>query len=251
MFVAASPTTTRPLAIFKLDSTFPALSGTAGDFSDWFQQAVVGHGMPVQIWDVRGDCALPEPASLAGVILTGSACMVTDRLPWSERLRPWLRQAVEMGLPVLGVCYGHQLLADALGGSVAARREGGEVGTISVGRHAASDHDPLFAGLPQRFFAHSVHWQSVTRLPEQAMLLAGSEADPHQAYRVGENAWGVQFHPEFPIAAMRFYIEAYEDTLRTEGQDPVQIGQRVQETPEAGGLLPAFAKICNARSISS
>ncbi|MFP6561830.1 glutamine amidotransferase [Paraburkholderia sp. B3] len=245
MSAIASPT--RPLAIFKLDSTFPELSAAAGDFEDWFQQAVIDHGMPVQIWNARGEGALPEPAALAGVILTGSACMVTARQPWSERLRLWLRQAVGAGLPVLGVRYGHQLLADALGGCVAARPEGAEVGTISVGRHAISDNDPLFAGLPQQFFAQSVHWQSVMRLPEQAVLLAGSEADPHQAYRVGENAWGVQFHPEFPMAAMRFYIETYEDTLRKEGQDPLRLARQVRETPEAGGLLPAFAKICNAR----
>ncbi|WP_027797396.1 glutamine amidotransferase [Paraburkholderia acidipaludis] len=245
MSVAASPT--RPLAIFKLDSTFPELSGTLGDFEDWFQRATVGHGMPVQIRDARDEHALPEPALLAGAILTGSACMVTARLPWSERLRLWLRRAVEAGLPVLGVCYGHQLLADALGGSVAARREGAEIGTISVARHATSDNDPLFAGLPQQFFAQSVHWQSVTRLPDQAVLLAGSEADPHQAYRVGENAWGVQFHPEFPMAAMRFYIETYQDTLRKEGQDPFRLGRHVQETPEAAGLLPAFARVCNTR----
>jgi GMP synthase (glutamine-hydrolysing) len=245
MSATASPI--RPLTIFKLDSTFPELSGKVGDFEHWFAQAIAGHGMPVQIRDVRAERALPEPASLAGVILTGSACMVTSRLPWSERLRVWLRQAVGAGLPVLGVCYGHQLLADALGGSVAARPEGAEVGTISVARHATCDHDPVFAGLPQQFSAHSVHWQSVMRLPEQAVLLAGSAADPHQAYRVGENAWGVQFHPEFPVAAMRFYIEIYEDTLRKEGHDPLLLAQQVQETAAAGQLLPAFAKVCNAR----
>lgn len=102
MSVTASRT--KPLVVVKLGSTFSGLSSERGDFEHWFRDAVSGKDFPVRILDAAASPALPEPDALAGVILTGSSSMVTDRLPWSERLRPWLVRLVAEGLPALGVC---------------------------------------------------------------------------------------------------------------------------------------------------
>ena len=94
--------------------------------------------------------------------------MVTDRHDWSERSAGWLREAAHEGLPLLGICYGHQLIAHALGGEVGWHPEGREMGTVEIERLAPSNDDPLFGGLPGRFAAQATHLQSVLRAPEDS-----------------------------------------------------------------------------------
>lgn len=239
------PTPRKPIAIFKLGGTLPKLAKEIGDFEDWFRQSL-DDTLPVHLIDAQTETELPLHTTLAGVILTGSNSMVTDYLPWSERLKPWLALAVKQELPVLGICYGHQLLAHSLGGTVATRPEGVEIGTISVARNATSDTDPLFASMPNQFLAHAVHWQSVERLPPQGVRLASSKADPNQAFRIGEKAWGVQFHPEFSETAMRFYIDAYEDVLWETGNDLAVLRQQIRQTEDVSRLLKQFAEVCRS-----
>lgn len=77
-------------------------------------------------------------------------------------------------------------------------------------------------------------------LPANACVLAGSPGDPHQAFRIGDWAWGVQFHSEFSDVAMRFYIDAYEDTLTREGLDPLRLHEDVRATAKSASLLRAI-----------
>lgn len=240
-------TMSAPLLILKLGSTLPALADRLGDFEDWIAQALAPAGLPVSTLNAQRNPELPQPSALAGVILTGSNRMVTDREAWSERLRPWLRQLVAQEVPLLALCYGHQLLADAFDGEVQARPQGPEIGTVAIRRLPASDSDPLLHGLPRSFPAHTVHWQSVARIPPQATLLASSDADPHQAYRIGECAWGLQFHPEFSAEAMRFHLQHFRSALHDAGQDTDALLQAVETTTEATGLLLRFAELCRKR----
>src|SRR3546814_4890003 len=92
--------------------------------------------------------------------------MVTERRDWSEATAAWLREAAHAGVPVFGICYGHQLLAHALGGAVGDNPNGRKLGTVAVDLlPAAADH-PLFAGLPVRILAPATHQPSVLRAPE-------------------------------------------------------------------------------------
>ena len=183
------------------------------------------------------------PQRFSGVVLTGSHHMVSEREPWSEALVPWLQAAVEAGTPLLGICYGHQLLAHALGGEVAHHPEGVEIGTVTVELQDSAVGDPLLGGLPETFPAQAVHWQSVRRLPPGAVLLAGSAHESHHAFRIGDRAWGVQFHPEFSDAALRAYLDGLGDLLADEGLDAAAIAARLQPTPEAASVLPRFARL--------
>ena len=198
----------KPLVIFKVGSTYPDIAAELGDFEHWIAAGLPASTLHVKVVDPRAGDALPATEAVAGVIVTGSHSMVTDREPWSEQVAEWLRAAVAAELPLLGMCYGHQLLAHALGGEVANHPQGIELGTVEVARTEAAHGDPLFDALPARFAAQSAHRQSVRRLPAGAVLLAGNDFEPHHAYRVGERAWGVQFHPEFSAAATAAYVRA-------------------------------------------
>ena len=236
-----------PLLILKTGSTHPHIRDQLGDFDDWIAAGLrAGGATAVQSHDAQADGLPPSPDQFAGVVLTGSHNMVSEREPWSEALVPWLRAAVEAGTPVLGICYGHQLLAHALGGEVDHHPEGAEIGTVTVERNAASDTDPLLGDLPGRFPAQAVHWQSVRRLPDGAVLLAGSAHEAHHAFRVGERAWGVQFHPEFSDSALRAYLAGLGPTLANEGLDAAQIAAKLRPTPDAASVLPRFAQLALA-----
>lgn len=225
--------THKPLVIFKVGSTHPHIAAELGDFEHWISTALPEDAPPVAVVDPREGDVLPDHSEVVGVIVTGSHSMVTDREPWSERVAAWLRQAVAAEVPVLGICYGHQLLAHALGGEVHFHPSGLELGTVEVTCTEATQGDPLFADLPHRFAAQSAHRQSVRRLPEGAVLLAGNSFEPHHAYRVGRNAWGVQFHPEFSAAATAAYVRAAA----------LEAPAAVADTPDAAAVLARFARI--------
>ena len=236
-----------PLLIIKTGSTHTHIRERLGDFDDWIAAGLrAGGANHIESHDAQQLAPGRPPSAFAGVVLTGSHAMVSEREPWSEALVPWLRAAVDAGTPVLGICYGHQLLAHALGGEVAHHPDGVEIGTVTVERHAASDTDTLLGGLPVQFPAQAVHWQSVRSLPADAVLLAGSAHEAHHAFRVGERAWGVQFHPEFSDEALRAYLDGLADVLAKEGIDATEIAGALTPTPEAASVLPRFAKLALA-----
>lgn len=243
-------TTPTRLLILKLGDTLPALKATHGDFEDWIAQGLSAseHPVTVSVLDPRRGDALPRltlqngaPQAFDGVVLTGSHAMVTHREAWSEHTAAWLRDAVHTSLPVLGICYGHQLLAHALGGTVDDHPGGLESGTTVIWRQPEADHDPLFADLPSHWNAQVSHRQTVSQLPHGAVLLAHNRFEPHHAFRFGACAWGVQFHPEFMPEATRTYLLHQTVALTEQGLDPQRMQTEVQPTPEAASLLSRFA----------
>lgn len=244
------------ILILKLGDTLPELAAELGDFEHWVAQGLHSSGLPLDITtlDPRADASqLPAVASLlarrSGVVLTGSHAMVTDRAPWSEATARWLADAVPQGVPVLGICYGHQLLAHALGGEADWHPEGIEIGTVAVRKTPAAVADPLFAELPDVFHAQAVHRQTAVRLPPGAECLARNDFEPHHAFRFGEAAWGVQFHPEFDAFAMRGYIRHLADALRNDGADPEALARTVTDTPAAAAILARFGRFVIERSV--
>jgi GMP synthase (glutamine-hydrolysing) len=140
----------------------------------------------------------------AAVVISGSQTSVYDDDEWIAATEAWARDAVEAGLPVLGICWGHQLLARAVGGDVDPMG-GYELGYATVDLLADGVDDPLFDGVDTSFVAFETHIDEVTRLPGEASILAETDR-ALQAFRVG-NAWGVQFHPEYDIDTARWVTE--------------------------------------------
>jgi GMP synthase (glutamine-hydrolysing) len=233
----------KPLLIMKTGQTLPALRHAGLDFEHWIIRSIGIDPAHVEVVDVFAEEVLPELESVAGVIATGSPAMVTDLAPWSEYSARYLRDAVLRELPVFGICYGHQLRAHACGGVVDYHPAGREMGTVDIELTAAARQDPLFAQLPPRFLGHTTHSQSVLKLPEKAILLASSQHDGHQSFRIGPNAWGVQFHPEFDVEIMRGYVQEREAVLLEEGFDVEILLAGIRETREATQLLRDFAHL--------
>ncbi len=191
----------RPI-IMKTGSTSEGLRAIRGDYDRWFAD---GFGWPLSRFEVieaTESPPLPDPRGVDGVIVTGSPLTVHDHLPWSVRLGDWLVAAVEAGVPVLGVCYGHQLIGDALGGQVGRNPQGREIGVVEV----EVEHDPLFAGLPSRFPVVITHSDAVNAPPAGVRVLARNAHTPVQAMAVGARCRTVQWHPEFDAHIIRHII---------------------------------------------
>ncbi len=240
-------TTGAKLVILKTGTTFPELRSRFGDFENWFARGLSSL-LDLSVVNVAAGELPGHPEDWDGVVVTGSPAMVSDREDWSENTARWLAMAVEQRLPVLGVCYGHQLLAHALGGEVGYHPEGRETGTRAVERLPDAESDPLLGSLPERFRAHLTHKQSVLKLPPGARLLARNRFEPHQAFRVGDCAWGLQFHPEFTDAIMKAYLEIQTPDLTRENLDPEALLAEVEPAPEAARLLQRFSELVIRRS---
>ncbi|MEW9625333.1 glutamine amidotransferase [Rhodanobacter geophilus] len=231
----------KPVLIIRTGRAPDAIRARHGDFPHWFRLGARLPPQRVQVVDVAAGDALPPPRAAAGAIITGSAAMVTERAPWSERAAGWIRDAMDADLPLFGVCFGHQLMAHALGGRVDYLHGGREIGTQSIERLDAAASDPLADRLPSSFRAHTTHEQSVLETPPGTIVLARSARDPHQLLRYGPHALSTQFHPEFSADVMRAYIQRKRADMRREGSDPQHCFREVAATPIARGLLYRFA----------
>ena len=231
----------KQIALIKTGCTIEQIKPRNGDFEDWFADGM-GISDLLQI-DVFKHESLPAPENLAGIVITGSPAMVSARLDWSERTARWLRQVVQTNTKVLGVCYGHQLLAHALGGIAGPNPAGRQIGTVDSQLIDNMNNDPLLGHLPKQFSAQTSHAEVVLDLPPGAQRLATSPLDDNFAIRFAENAWGVQFHPEFSAPVVSDYIHYRADALRDEGLSPEQLKANVTETEEAGSVLRKFVEL--------
>ncbi len=159
--------------------------------------------VPVAVHCLYGGEPLPTVGRNDALMVLGGAMGVNDigRVPFLLGLKEYIRRTVDSGIPYLGICLGGQLLASAFGAAVIAGRWG-ERGTLPVKLTDNGLSDPLFAGFSAEFTTFQWHDDSFD-LPEGSVLLASSVACPHQAFRVSERAWGVQFHPEVTAAIIR------------------------------------------------
>ena len=167
--------------------------------------------------------AIDDPASVGGVgavLVTGSVASVNDPLPWIDRARAYVSGAVARDVPVLGVCWGHQLLATAVGVPVV-RRQLPEVGFLPV---TLDRDDPVIGALPARLRPFVVHEDEVPGDgPGEGPLvgLGHSEACALHAFRVrGRRAWGVQFHLEYPRHEVQRILELVRERHPVLGLDP-------------------------------
>ncbi|QIB66343.1 glutamine amidotransferase [Kineobactrum salinum] len=188
-----------------------------------------------------------EPGDYSGILITGSPLMVSAQEDWMLRIRPWLERARAEGVPLLGVCFGHQLLACAFGGHVGASPGGLEAGTVSAEFSAERAEDPLFSVLPASAPVQVHHYESVIVPPAGAEIVGWSAHDEHHALRYGPACWGVQFHPELTAPMMRTLLQEEVASLQAAELDPLSVLDRVRNTPVGPTLLRRFREIAERR----
>ena len=159
---------------------------------------------------------LPETVGFDAAVVTGSRASVYWDEPWIGEVKRWVGAAIEHGLPTLGVCFGHQLVADVLGGAVTGMGEY-ELGYRRIPRREGST---LLAGTGRQLTAFQTHSDHVSQLPPGATLLAANEYGI-QGFRKG-HAWGVQFHPEYDTETARQVTRKYLGERRAVDEDEVK-----------------------------
>jgi GMP synthase (glutamine-hydrolysing) len=180
--------------------------------------------------------SIPARASaFTAVLVSGSAASVLDPLPWFGPLVALLQDALRQGVPVLGICFGHQVLSQAAFGAGAVRRAPrGELGWVEVERLGP---DPLLDALPERFTCFSSHHDEVVEGPGM-QVLARSERCAVQAYRVLDRAaWGVQFHPEMERAETDQLVRTGLAGHPDHGEDPEALLAAGLDTSAQGEAL--------------
>jgi GMP synthase (glutamine-hydrolysing) len=221
-----------------------ALKTRRGDYARWIRERT-GDAWRGE-WsslDVRGWGTVPGPRDADGFVITGSSSSVTERAPWMLRLEDLVRGIASARRPLLGICFGHQIIAQALGGEVARNPRGREIGTMRLSRVA---DDAMFAGLPRTFDVHGTHSDVVARLPPGAEILATTPLDSVAAFRVGERIRSVQFHPEFDADVMRGYLHVRAAAIAGEGGNPPSLLARVHDGARGRDILRSFARSVSA-----
>lgn len=174
----------------------------------------------------------PLPEDLDGhvalVVLGGAqdafpAADGTPGAPWFPQVEALLRKAVRNKVPTLAICLGGQLLAQAHGGTVERSTQGPEIGPGLVARRDAAERDALWAQVPFVPDVLQWHYDEITELPLGATLLATSARYPHQAFRLGDRAWGTQFHFESDTEQYASWVHDSRAEVKDRGIDPDEL----------------------------
>lgn len=181
-------------------------------------------------FDVVGG-QLPTQYDFDGVVVTGSRTSVYWDEPWIDATREWLAGAIDRDRPVLGICWGHQLLADTLGGTVE------HMGAYEIGYREIehTGEDRLFEGIDRRFTAFTTHQDEVTELPPGAVATAENDYSNH-GFRLGRS-FGVQFHPEYDVQTAR--LVALSKDIDEERRERVLAGINEEN----------YARACEAKRV--
>ena len=173
--------------------------------------------------------------------------MVTKASAWERKAMHWVRWALDEGVPTLGICYGHQMLAQVLGGSVGYLPDAPEVGFRRLQFMGDYEADPLFGLYPSHFEAFTFHYQTVQRLPERARTFARTTQERNQAVRFGEWIWGIQYHPEFSPQAACAYIQHEAAELERAGLDVQELLREAKQNRPPDPIIPRFIDLILSR----
>ena len=230
-----------------------------GVFADWFLGLLAQHDdLEVRVFDATLG-GVPDLTGVDGIVITGSPASLVTPEPWMAPGLALVRAALADQRPLLGVCFGHQLIGAALDGRVIRNPLGWELGSHEIALSDAGRDDPLFAGLPARFRVNLSHQDivsegSLDHVPG-LRILAGNGKAAIQAMAVAPRMRGVQFHPEFSGPVTHTYIETRREVLTLEAmqrQAPEDLPERllaeVRDCPEGEQVLHNFVTYFVPRS---
>lgn len=239
---------TKYIAIIQTGKPIDPVLKKIGDFDSFFIKHMEIDITKTKTFRVYETLEFPEIEKLAGIIITGSPSMVTYKLDWSEKTIDWLKQFLDLEIPILGVCYGHQMLARLLGGVVDWNPNGRQIGRIQMQLTKAAASDLLFSSVIEKnqnsISFNATHLQSITRMPNDVVLLGSTELDPNHSFRYKNHIWGLQFHPEFNSEIISEYIQFRSKFLNQEGFDTIKLLAQIENHDNGKRILNRFKNIC-------
>lgn len=173
---------------------------------------------------------LPNFDEVTSVIISGSMAMVTDKPDWAMRASEWLKEAEKRNIPMLGICFGHQLLAYTFGGKVDWHPCGMQFKTKMIEVTKEGETDLLMSKMPKTFLANVGNSQSVTQLPPGAVRVCTNETEVNASFRLKDNIWGIQFHPEINDEYLKAILLSLKDSMATQGIDTMELLKNIQPT---------------------
>jgi GMP synthase-like glutamine amidotransferase len=205
-------------------------------------QGVLGPDYEYRSFDVK-EGELPQPGDADAYIITGSAAGVYDELPWIEPLRAWLR-GLDKATPVMGICFGHQIMADAYGGKVTKSDKGWGGGLQD---YTVVQREPWMQDAKQTFSIPASHQDQVVEAPATARVIAGNDFCPNAGLAYTDRrAASFQGHPEFSPA----YAGALVDLRQSRGVTDEATSARLRESlarPNDNNLVGAWIRNFFAR----
>jgi GMP synthase (glutamine-hydrolysing) len=199
----------------------PEVQNQHGGFTELYTQGLLRgeatNNIHVDSIDLTVLCnreSLPDPILYQGILMTGSPVMLAEKEPWMALASLYVSEILDKKIPFLGVCLGHQLLGQTLGGKVGPNPQGREIGTVSVQRTGPGD--AFLDRMPMAFQAQATHMDVILELPGALEVVGTAPHDPHHMVRAGSLAWGVQFHPEFSADIIAAYLRARRPLLESE-----------------------------------
>jgi GMP synthase (glutamine-hydrolysing) len=189
------------IGLLVCDHVGPELRGISGDYEDMFRRMFADHDdVDIVAYDVIAGQLPSDPEECDAWLTTGSRHSVNDDEPWIRALEGFVREVAAADVPFIGICFGHQMLAKALGGSVVRSKQGWGVGVKEV------DVLPEL-GLGESYRVLTSHQDQVETIPPGGEILGWNEHCPVSMLRVGSKMLGIQGHPEFDPAYSRALME--------------------------------------------
>ena len=178
-----------------------------GGYGQMFVDLLAEAGQQWDVFPVEEGVFPEQPLDYDGLVITGSRHSVHDDLDWVRTLLHLIREVHRRERPLLGVCFGHQAIAHALGGEVAPNPKGWDIGIREVFLTPEARNRAPLTGVSNPFRILESHQDVVTRLPRQALRLAGSDFSEHEMSLVCDSTLSLQGHPEFDAEVVRGIIE--------------------------------------------
>jgi GMP synthase (glutamine-hydrolysing) len=219
------------ILIIKCGETYDSVKAASGDFDEMIINRLNLPRKVFKVYEIHKGQKPMHPGEYIAAIITGSHSNVDDNHQWIKQLKDWIITARYSNIPVLGLCFGHQIIAEALGGKVEKSNKGINIGCEKITLTPAGVEDPLYKNIKNDFVSYKSHQYYVTKTPPESISLAKNEAGGIESFKVGK-IYGVQFHPEFDKETIEEYIKITDP--------PLTNGVKMKQKFKNESIIPNF-----------